>query len=184
MRGQAPGGFGTFTTIWRRTQAGEWELLAELGYGHAHHDDLTVHPPVRELSGAPGAAPSWDRGEAEAALARRMTELHRALGDGADAERLATLALPDVRVSGSPGAPGAGAAEIRAKHSRNGPRAWRVVTWGFSQALDMAFVVNRYTPAPGTDGRSGSNLEVWSADDTGWHLLMIMGEDDPPPSGG
>lgn len=182
-RGQAPGGFGTFSTVWRRSASGTWELLADLGWGHAHDEDLNARPSVRPISPAPGPPATWSHAEAEAALAARMSEVHRVLDGDAPESDLAGKVLPWVRVSGSPGGSAEGHAALISKHSEGTARVWNVVTWGFSSAFDMAFVVSRYEPAAGGQGPSGSVLEVWSADASGWQLMMMMAEDDPPPPG-
>jgi len=172
---------GYYFTVWKRQAAGDWKWVYDGGT-----DSLAVGAPPAGTTPGILASASGEGTYPEHAMAQvRAAELRLASTAERDVKRAYADALAaDARVQGSPAAPGATPAAIRAELATRAPQiAFKTLGVDSSKAGDLAWT---YGEASWTrDGKPGAGhyLRIWRHDRGGWRLVFDQILNDPPANG-
>jgi ketosteroid isomerase-like protein len=154
--------FGQFFTVWKRNDAGRWQVLIDQGIWHA--DPLGWRAPLEIVERDRGSPPSATIANEDA----RFAEVSRSNGL-LDAYR--AFASTRVRVLRDDRAPIDGLAALDALPTPTAHWAWTLTDSGVARSGDLAWTMGRYRSEGDARSTSGYYVRVWRAEGGTWKIL-------------
>jgi len=163
----APVGFGQFTSVWRKTSAGEWKVVADVGITHGATNQpseasLLAPPAARKVAPADTAARRQELLTAEANLGRLATQSLQA------AYKAVLPASPTVRLYRTGSLPYVGAAATAFAATQTQPATYSDARAVVAASGDLGFT---YGYAQLQD-KKGPFLRIWQREaNKSWQLV-------------